>query len=550
MKSAWRKFVPAFLPAILVGIAVSAVAGVVMGKICGGLGTGSALTSLFLGACGAIAAGYFLPSEKCPRFTWGEGIVGFVFLLAVLRSFLWIIYEADGDIMLQSPYNLGDLALHIHLIRYLASGVEFWPESSLLAGQPLTYPIGMDLWNSLLLLMGIPLEQGLIWTGLICSALAFEALRRWGGWVAVAFLLFNGGLEGFAFFSSARVMDYQSEAAWKNLFLSVFVPQRGFLFALPAGLWLLKEWRAVFSEEGRRPLSHAQLVVQALLYGVMPLFSAHTFLFLSVILAALFVQSGSREVRKHYVLVTVLAAVAAVPFCLLVTARFSVGGGIHWKPGWMMENREWLFWPENFGISLLLWLVALGLVCWKDRDRTARAFLLPATLLFLLCCVVSFSTWPWDNIKLMLWCWLVLAPPFYSHVLAPLTVSARVAICFLLFCSGAISLMGGLLPDCAVRLIERKEYEPWEKFLSAYSKDTIFLCAPDYNHPVFLLGRPVFAAYEGWLWSHGLNYTEGMLALRMGLAGEGLPDSISKDVRMRTQIVYGPREEGFLKSGR
>src|SRR5690606_8141780 len=128
---------------------------------------------------------------------------------------------------------------------------------------------------------GMETGQGLIVVGLIGAGLSGYALWRWGGAFTVAAFLCSGGLAGFAFLKSFTFEDFQQALYWKNLFRSMFVTQRGFLFALPAGLILLTVWRDhFFRDEPFRSSPSFQL----LLYAGMPLFSAHTFLFLSVIL--------------------------------------------------------------------------------------------------------------------------------------------------------------------------------------------------------------------------------------------------------------------------
>jgi hypothetical protein len=144
--------------------------------------------------------------------------MGIVFTIVSLRAFLWLIYSVGDQWRVLSPYNLGDISLHIQFIRYLAGGVDFWPASPILTGVPLSYPLGADLWNSLLFLSGVPVERGLIWTGLAGAALTGWALWRWGGAFGMAAFLFNGGLAGFAIVLTGHLQDFQSDLAWKNFF--------------------------------------------------------------------------------------------------------------------------------------------------------------------------------------------------------------------------------------------------------------------------------------------------------------------------------------------
>jgi hypothetical protein len=60
--------------------------------------------------------------------------------------------------------------------------------------------------------------------------------------------LFNGGIAGFQFFDTHKFLDYQGDKAiaWKSIALSMFVTQRGLLYAIPAGVLLLWHWRETF----------------------------------------------------------------------------------------------------------------------------------------------------------------------------------------------------------------------------------------------------------------------------------------------------------------
>ena len=145
---------------------------------------------------------------------------------------------------IQSPNNLGDLSLHISYMKYFANGVPLWPDNPIHVFSKLRYPAGVDLFDALLLLQHIDLVRALVWTGLLGSAATFYGFYRWGGPFGVAGFLFNGGLAGFEFFRRYEFADYQGERiAWKSIPLTMFVTQRGLLYAIPAGLLLLLHWR-------------------------------------------------------------------------------------------------------------------------------------------------------------------------------------------------------------------------------------------------------------------------------------------------------------------
>ncbi|HEU4678592.1 MAG TPA: hypothetical protein VFS35_03660, partial [Terrimicrobiaceae bacterium] len=305
------------LSAALAFVSSVVVSAIVFAFLWSGLTAAAAWMSLACGTVAALAAWRSAASQARARLTFWDWLMLIVFGLVSLRAFLWLIYTRGDDICVLSPNNLGDLSLHLNLIRYLASGIPFWPESSILSGVPLTYPIGADLFNSVLEVGGVDTFVGLVWTGLAGAALTGYALWLWGGPFGLAAFLFNGGLAGFAVLRTFQIEDFQSEMVWKNFFLSMFVTQRGLLYALPAGLFLLSAWRERYFRNA------AQLVpfwLQFLIYASLPLFSIHTFLFLSAVLLAIFVaklltsrRDSPRSPGGTIAEVTVLVGVSIIP---------------------------------------------------------------------------------------------------------------------------------------------------------------------------------------------------------------------------------------------
>src|SRR5437667_5731918 len=167
-------------------------------------------------------------------WTW---VLAACFAIFTVRSFCWLLYIDGDQLKIQSPNNLGDLALHITYIRNFASGVSLWPDNPIYVFSKLRYPAGIDLFNALLCCLHLDLTRGLVWTGLLASLATFYAFYRWGGAFGVAGFLFNGGIAGFQFLKTFKFIDYQGDKtiAWKSIALSMFVTQRGLLYAIPAG---------------------------------------------------------------------------------------------------------------------------------------------------------------------------------------------------------------------------------------------------------------------------------------------------------------------------
>lgn len=491
---------------ILGGVCGAVIAAIVGAWIGSGLSTPRSEMALLVGVIVGMVSYRVTPSaagERSSPIGWTGRMMIVMYSGACLRAFLWLIYPDAGEWKVLSPNNLGDMALHLAFIRWLAAAPHWWPASPILAGDPLRYPPGSDLFNALLFKVGIPVETGLIGCALGGAALTGIALWRWGGAVALAALLFNGGLGAILVFQQGWGTDLDALLQWKNLFLTLFVTQRGFLIALPIGLLLLWGWRREFFGESRPPLS---LPLQALLLASLPLFSVHSALFLGVAMVGIWIVTP----RSRLVLGRL--ALVSWPFMALsgwlVTSGAggpSAVGSLGIAPGWTSDGSLW-FWLLNFGISLPLSLLLCLLLFRRHGSPEARAFVWPASLIFVICMVVRFAPWPWDNTKLMIWSWIVVAPYLWSELIGRYPMSVRAPAALLLFGSGAMALLSGLDGRHGYTLVKRDDLDQASSLLLPVPPGTVIACAPDYNQPVLLLGHPVVCGYEGHLWSHGLDY--------------------------------------------
>ncbi|PYL81603.1 MAG: hypothetical protein DMF23_14100, partial [Verrucomicrobia bacterium] len=285
------------LSAGLIYVAVSTVAALLLGENAGGLNWSISFVSLVVGATVGIALFFLIaptpvrlgPSAQSPVAAPGDHplaryrpiwlcLVGFVFAIFAFRSFCWLFYFEGGNIDIQSPFNLGDLGLHLTYIKTFANGVSLWPDSPIYVFSKLRYPVGIDLFNGILTNLGFDLRPQLAATGLLASLATFYALYRWGGTFTVAGFLFNGGIAGYAFLQTHQFLDYQgtSHVSWKSIPLTMFVTQRGLLYAIPAGLLLLRQWRVKYGSDSDQENQLLPVWAEYILYATMPLFHIHT----------------------------------------------------------------------------------------------------------------------------------------------------------------------------------------------------------------------------------------------------------------------------------
>jgi hypothetical protein len=526
-----------------VAIASAAVLAWAVGSLRPAIGVASVLAGVVAGA---------LAARSVPRVPLdpAEGRAGAWDALALagfaavsVRQFGWLVFERGGSLLTLVPYNYGDLPLHWTYVQHLAGGASFWPENPVLAGERLRYPFGVDLLTAVFVQLGAPLPVLLVAMGLCGAALAALALRCWGGALAVAGFVFAGGLPGFRLLWTGRVEDYQAAVDWKNLFLALFVPQRGFLLALPAGLLLLWSWRRrlLRGERGLAPW------VEGLLWGAMPLVHLHTFLFVSLMAAAW--ALGARRVRATLPALAWAAAPAAWSV-FQVTDGFRAASLVGWKPGWTIgaENPV-AFLLVNFGLFLPLALAALVMAV-RERRREELLVLGPALGVFAALFLVRLAPWEWDNTKVMLWCYVAALPPIGALVLARVARPWRVALAVGLLFSGAVSVLGASLGrGPRLEVLVRPEYEGVCRALAGIRTGRV-ATAPTFNHPVALCGRPVVAGYAGHLWSHGLDGAS--VTRRLGRLMRGEPGWRDEARALgASHVFWGPREpQAFALSAR
>jgi hypothetical protein len=399
---------------------LSTVAGLLFGIVAGGLNPLIAAAALLFGAAMAI---YLIASQRSDgersdappakpnvaksrsgpeprrgfakyRSVW-KWAVAACFAMFALRCFCWLLYIDGDELRIQSPNNLGDLGLHLTHIRYFANGVPLWPANPIYAfSGHLRYPAGADLFNGLLSCVDVDLIHGLVWTGLLASLATFYAFYRWGSAFAVAGFLFNGGIAGFQVLSNWKWKAYQDvpSIAWKSIPHTMFVTQRGLLYAIPAGLLLLWNWREKYFRVAETPTDRRQrplpFWVELSVYATMPLFHIHTFLALTIVLVFLFLFQSVDKIRPivdlvrteggvgvrslissgrwkdffplHQMSAAGLLASAFVPatfFIWLITDHFRAGSVFEWHPGWVQDEREmaapfFRLGPTNFGSAV------------------------------------------------------------------------------------------------------------------------------------------------------------------------------------------------------
>ena len=591
-------------------VTFSTVCALLLGIISMGLNALLAAAALMFGC--AIAA-YYLTSEPRGSVSSTNGdqnggvtrkagwdkyggawkwIMAACFAIFALRCFGWLLYIDGEEWRIQSPNNLGDLALHITFIRNFANGVKLWPENPIYVFSHMRYPAGVDLFNALWSLLHVDLIRHLVWVGLFASAATCYAFYRWGGSFAIAGFLFNGGIVGLQqFFRTRQFADYQGDKtiAWKSIPLTMFVTQRSVLYAIPVGLLLLWHWREKLfrtdNDTNGRPTLPFWLELS--LYASMPLFHVHTFIALSIVLACLFLTEffgelpvlanclrnegmvgvralaregrweaifGQIRIRAHTLKLVALAVIPATFFVALVSDYFHASSVLEWHFGWVQQDDEFKrpffhFWFLNFGFFVPLALTLIGFAAWTAcQNRRAQpmseeiAFLGAATAIFAVVFCFKTAPWGWDNTKLLMWAYFIVLPFLWTNLIADWPLLARVIACVALFGSGFVTMVGGLATGKpGFGFANRAEVDGVGAAVARLPVEARFAAFPTYNHPLLLQGRKLVLGYPGHLWTEGFDYGDAEKSLRAVM--NGASDWRDQARHLRVQYLFWGREE-------
>jgi len=261
----------------------------------------------------------------------------------------------------------------------------------------------------------------------------------------------------------------------------------------------------------------------------------------------------------------------ALPQVLCIKTAVSEGFFVFF-PGWTAENRATLlgfdwsfsffgplfsaakavfvlarFWMLNLGA--LFFLLPLGFL---KSARRARVFYLPFLLLFVLANFVKFQPWCFDNYKMFLH-WHALTVVLASVAIfwvadrvgnrvgagggarggagvsagggarggagtrgkrkefyaVPVSVAFLVVVCCSLACTFFGFATHAEMLEQNARIWSAEEVRVAEWVRENTPSESVFLTGSAHNHPIpSLAGRQRVMGYEGWLWSHGINWTK------------------------------------------
>lgn len=498
------------------------------------------------------------PSLSAVLFT----VLGSIFFFVLFsRAFFPQTNDGWGTVL----YTYGDLALHSTYSNYFAQQDHLSLRSPLYSQEPITYPFLINFYTAVLIKLGLSIRAALMVSSLQVSTVLLLSLywlsygiTQKASTAAFAFLLFffNGGVKGLQFFADWResgksigsfllqlpkdyAHDMQQGYVWSNIVTTHLLPQRGFLLGASFFLWFLWAWQSIWYH---KKIKLGQLLVLSTVLGAVPLFHTHTYLVATPLFTWFCTLAWrSKKVSLQTSLLALLPAVVLGVTQLLILSPDTAF--ISLKLGWLSTDNIITFWWQNMGVWLLLLIAGPILFAHRFKKRTfEKALIIPSLGIFLICNVLVFQPYEWDNMKFFMLSHAVMAV-LLAAVLSSFWNNSANKIytsLVLLFCcwSGVLSVL--YIATHPVTLATKYDLH-LAQFVRNTPADAIFLITDDHNHPVpMLAGRAVVLGYRAWLMTHGVDYTQTAIDLDLLYQGIEAPRLLKKyDI---DYVVIGPRE--------
>lgn len=475
------------------------------------------------------------------RANWKEISLMALLMIVVINLFAKSIYLENSSIIAGNRIVWTDWPIHFAFISSFANGSNFPPQNPLYSGPMSTYPFFADFLSAILKVLGADYKIAFILPGIIMSLAAIILLYYLGHLITssrkttvigILIGLFWGGL-GFIYFlqdlvGSQNYLEflkyppheytfYGEKNLWFFTFLySEILPQRAFLFGLPmflTGLLLLI--RGIYHKRKNMLLFSGYLV------SIMPFFHMHSylsFLIFDISFVFLYVlktvkteglSSAKRIFSKiliYHFMPIVGFGLIQLPFFRTLNTSQTIGFNFGWMKG---QENFFLFWFKNTGFFIPL-LVA-GVIILR-KNFLALNIAISSSLLFILPNILRFAPWPYDNLKMFTY-WYLMGAFVVSYLLVLLfkknyVLKFAVIIIFLSLTASGIVEIARLnnTEKTKLTLWSKEDISIADTIIEKTEPDAKILAAAVHDHPIAdLAGRKMIIGFPGNAWSWGFS---------------------------------------------
>ncbi|MEN8253238.1 MAG: hypothetical protein ABFQ62_02585 [Patescibacteria group bacterium] len=469
---------------------------------------------------------------------------GGLFFILFAQLFYTHMLQNKPDGLYSGGGSWGDLALHSTYINKFAQQNKFDLSNPVFSTQKTNYPFLINFYSGLLVKYGLSLQLSLIVTGFLLSLASIQLLyflilkitkSSLTSWLGSLIFYFNGGL-GFIYFfqdwlkSQKNIFSFlfsmkveyahlaDKNIHWSNIIADYILPQRGFVIGLAIFLLVINLWREYFLSRARSRDENKNsklLILSSIIIGLTPLFHTHTFLTLLglQIWLSFFEIIKNKSKVKFFVINFGLLILLSTPQLYWQLSGTQSQHFSKLNYAWMKKEDMSLiwFWLKNMGLGFLF--LTLGniyfLKKYRKKFKLLSKLLIAALILFVITNIVSFQPHVYDNMKFMIYAWLITAITT-AILLNNLIRKSRllfIIIFIFLNLTGFLSVLRESYTSW--QIIDNKNMEIAEQIKNLTPADAIFLTSDDHNHLVpMLTGRSIVMGYRGWLWTHGIDYSQ------------------------------------------
>ena len=520
------------------------------------------------------------------------------FFLVFCFLFAQAMYQTPAGISTGGAQNGGDLPFHLGAIFSFTDGANFPPQNPSYAGATFSYPFIADMVSAGFMKFGADVQGTMLIQDIVWAFALFVVLERFvfrltsdrlASKIAPWLLFFCGGLgfiwflgdywaqgKGFVEFLNNLPKDYTigDDYRWGNSLTTLFITQRSLLLGMPLTVvilhWLWEQFKRGKVNAGKSEKEVADASISTfplspflvgLIAGSLPLVHLHSLIVLFVVAA--FLLALNAENWRTWVSFGIGVSLIAIPELIwsIHGSASNASEFIGWHFGWAKGNDEnivW-FWLKNTG--LFIPLVILGIVVTyrtkslgdADTYKRLRMFTSPFLLLFIVGNAVKLAPWEWDNIKVLIYCF-VGGLPFVALALSWMwsqgkVLSAAAAVVFLsLILSGAIDVWRTASGQIKFSLFNPDSVRIAEQIKAKTPPNARFLNAPTYNTAVAWTGRQSLMRYTGNLFSYGIDYAGREADVRTMYAGGPQADALL--AKYGIDYVLISKEEDSLSPNR
>jgi hypothetical protein len=500
------------------------------------------------------------------------------FFLYLAVTFLRVlIWQPDG---LYTSFDnaWGDWPLHIAMTNTFAyhEPSQWFLNHPAYAGAPLHYYFLSNFISGMLIRVGFSLYAAMVIPSLLYSFVIVFGLYLFLGQLlsskkqavlATSFFFLSSGPGFLSFLSDVfkkglspilfpLITDYGEaiEYDWlaANFVDSILVPQRAFLLGLALCLTVLN---LLYFTLTTKKTAQNQTGIKKILFtagclaGVTVLAQIHSFITL-VIVAGLLCAVSYKRWKELLFFVVPAGVISSLLYFNFLNRGIENPTFMEGQIGWSAAGKgfvEWVvMWLKIWGSMLPL--AAIGAYTFRTKSVHAKTTIVGLAVVFGIANLFRFQPFLWDNSKFFAWSYIGFSA-LVAHLLALIwrkEVPGKILALFLIF---TLTVTGFLelyrlatndvrrlqisnADDIQLGLTIRKETDPSARFLT----DT------NHNNWVMMWGtRPIVLGYTGWVYSHGLLYSDREQDVLTMFRGGQKALELLKNYQV-SYVVIGPGE--------